>query len=53
MEVPRQEQFVIPAPYRVWCHRCEKGFMSIEEAQQHERENMRVHQLADEERKNK
>jgi hypothetical protein len=29
----QSEQFQIPAPYRVWCHECNRGFMSIEEMQ--------------------
>ncbi len=37
-------QFVIPQPYRVWCHLCSRGFVSIEESQQHDKENLRQHQ---------
>lgn len=46
-----EEEFHIPAGYRVWCHKCGrppynivtdgipgKGFHSIEESQQHEKE---------------
>jgi hypothetical protein len=27
--------FVIPAPYKAWCHLCNTGFMSLEECAQH------------------
>lgn len=37
-------QFVIPPPFRVWCHACQMGFMSIDEAQKHDRENLAKHQ---------
>lgn len=30
-------QFEIPKPWRCWCHACEKGFMSIEELQKHDK----------------
>jgi hypothetical protein len=31
----QQVQFIIPPPYRAWCHHCDKGFMSIEELMKH------------------
>jgi hypothetical protein len=43
-------QFVIPFPYRVWCHVCQIGFMAIEESQKHDRDNLRTHQLVIEKR---
>lgn len=37
-------QFVIPPPFKVWCHQCDQGFMSIDEAQKHDKENLAKHQ---------
>jgi hypothetical protein len=37
------KQFRIPVPYRVWCHPCERGFMSIEESEKHDREFLNLH----------
>jgi hypothetical protein len=45
--------FAIPAPYRVWCHVCGKGFASIEESQAHDKESLRLHQLANEQSREK
>jgi hypothetical protein len=39
-----ESQFVIPAPYRAWCHLCEKGFMTIDDIVKHDRENRPRHQ---------
>jgi hypothetical protein len=39
-----KKQFVIPEPYRAWCHVCERGFMSLEELTQHDRENINIHE---------
>lgn len=33
-----------PQPERVYCHVCNQGFASIEESQQHDKENLRQHQ---------
>lgn len=38
-------QFVIPAPYRAWCHLCERGFLSLTESQTHDRASIRVHEV--------
>lgn len=32
----------IPPPYRAWCHKCKKGFMTLDECMDHVRAN---HQL--------
>jgi hypothetical protein len=45
--------YAIPAPYRVWCHPCGKGFASIEESQVHDKESLRIHQLANEQSREK
>jgi hypothetical protein len=34
-ETKVETQFTIPPPYRAWCHHCNKGFISIEELQEH------------------
>jgi hypothetical protein len=39
-----KKQFVIPAPYRAWCHLCNRGFVSIEEALKHDRESVPLHE---------
>lgn len=36
-------QFVIPSPYRAWCHLCERGFMSLDDLVTHDRENLNEH----------
>jgi hypothetical protein len=36
--------FVIPAPYRAWCHPCKQGFMSIAELSEHNRTHINKHQ---------
>jgi hypothetical protein len=36
----------IPEPYRAWCHLCAKGFMTIDEIQQHNRDSVVQHQKA-------
>ena len=38
------KQFDIPEPYRAWCHLCDKGFMSIDEIQDHNRDSVNEHQ---------
>lgn len=38
-------QFVIPAPYRAWCHLCERGFLSLTESQKHDREAVHEHEV--------
>jgi hypothetical protein len=30
-------EFVIPAPFRVWCHQCNTGIMSINDVAEHDR----------------
>jgi len=39
-----KKQFVIPAPYRAWCHLCNRGFVSIEEALKNDRESVPLHE---------
>lgn len=38
-------QFVIPPPYKVWCHLCNEGFMTMEDGQKHDKENLNKHQM--------
>jgi len=39
-----QPQFIIPPPFKAWCHLCVLGFMTLEESQKHDRENLNLHQ---------
>ena len=47
-----REQFTIPAPYRIWCHLCSKGFMTFKESSEHDRENLNLHRKIQQEREN-
>jgi hypothetical protein len=44
LKVPLTPQFLIPAPYRAWCHACNMGFMTLEESQKHDRDKINEHQ---------
>jgi hypothetical protein len=46
---PNPDEFVIPKPYRGWCHVCKQGFMTVEETVKHNHENLNKHQQAWEE----
>jgi predicted amidophosphoribosyltransferase len=35
-------QFVIPVPYRAWCHHCERGFATLEKLVEHVHETRNV-----------
>jgi hypothetical protein len=37
-----QVPFVIPAPFKAWCHICETGYMSIDELTQHKKDKHQV-----------
>ena len=36
-------QFVIPPPYRAWCHSCERGFETLEDLMKHQSEALELH----------
>lgn len=36
--------FVIPTPFRAWCHLCNAGFMSLDDLMKHEKESLNIHQ---------
>lgn len=35
--------FVIPAPFRAWCHICKTGFMTINDLTEHTKEQHRIY----------
>jgi hypothetical protein len=47
LKVPLTPQFKIPAPFRAWCHRCDRGFMSLEELTDHDRDALNEHRRLD------
>jgi hypothetical protein len=42
LETQQPAQFVIPPPFRAWCHICDSGLMSIDDLPEHNREVHRV-----------
>jgi len=39
------KQFVIPAPFRAWCHPCDRGFMSLSELTVHRNSNEHIRSM--------
>jgi hypothetical protein len=37
-------QFVIPEPFRAYCHGCKQGFLTLEDLAAHDREHIIQHQ---------
>jgi hypothetical protein len=43
MKLGFTEPFKIPEPFRAWCHYCNRGFLTQEELDKHNADNLNNH----------